>query len=112
MISPDQQGAHRKDNNHNVTELHKPGNPLNELPKQGAQQLSAQAIEAEVQALLAQFASLQADGKQAVVPGCNEDISDIQFEDMVDLKSAIDEDLYVAALGEVVGAVIRYAFPG
>lgn len=57
------------DNNHNVTELHKPDNPLNELLKQGAHQLLAQAIEAEVQALLAQFASLQADGKQAVV--CN-----------------------------------------
>lgn len=55
------------DNNHNVTELNKPDNPLNEPLKQGAQQLLAQAIEAEVQALLAQFASLQADGKQAVV---------------------------------------------
>lgn len=55
------------DNNHNVTELHKPDNPLNELLKQGAQQLLAQAIEAEVQALLEQFASLQIDGKQAVV---------------------------------------------
>ncbi len=55
------------DNNHNVTELHKPDNPLNELLKQGAQQLLAQAIKAEVQALLEQFASLQADGKQAVV---------------------------------------------
>lgn len=32
-------------NNHNVTELHKPGNPLNELLKQGAQQLLTQAIE-------------------------------------------------------------------
>ncbi|PCS21899.1 hypothetical protein BTN49_2364 [Candidatus Enterovibrio escicola] len=36
------------DNNHNVTELHKLENPLNELLKQGAQQLLTQAIEAEV----------------------------------------------------------------
>ncbi len=43
------------DNNLNVTELHKPVNPLNELLKQGVQQLLAQAIEAEVQALLEQF---------------------------------------------------------
>jgi hypothetical protein len=40
------------DKNHNVTELHKSDNPLNELMKQGAQQLLAQAIEAEVQVLL------------------------------------------------------------
>ncbi|MBC7001731.1 hypothetical protein BIZ37_04130 [Photobacterium sp. BZF1] len=35
------------DNNHTVTKLHKPDNPLNELLKQGAQQFLAQAIEAE-----------------------------------------------------------------
>ncbi|MEI8633438.1 hypothetical protein P4S72_18090 [Vibrio sp. PP-XX7] len=39
----------------NVTQLHKPENLLNELLKQGAQRLLAQAIEAEVQELLAQF---------------------------------------------------------
>ena len=55
------------DDNHNVTELHKLENPLNELLKQGAQQLLAQAIDAEVQALLDNFASLQANGKQGVV---------------------------------------------
>ena len=55
------------DNDHNVTELHKPENPLNELLKQGAQQLLAQAIEAEVQALLEHFSTLQVDGKQGVV---------------------------------------------
>ncbi|WP_190320104.1 hypothetical protein [Candidatus Enterovibrio escicola] len=37
-----------KDNNHNVTALHKLENLLNELLKEGAQQLLAQAIEAEV----------------------------------------------------------------
>jgi transposase-like protein len=51
----------------NVTALHKPENPLNELLKQGAQQLLAQAIEAEVQQLLAQFETLEVNGKQAVV---------------------------------------------
>lgn len=55
------------DNDHNVTELHKPENPLNELLKQGAQQLLAQAIEAEVQALLEYFSTLQVNGKQGVV---------------------------------------------
>ena len=55
------------DNNHNVTELHKPENPLNEPLKQGAQQLLAQAIEVEVQALLEHFSTLQVHGKQGVV---------------------------------------------
>ncbi|PCS22505.1 hypothetical protein [Candidatus Enterovibrio escicola] len=55
------------DNNHNVIELHKLENPLNELLKKGAQQLLAQAIEAEVQSLLNNFISLQAKGKQGVV---------------------------------------------
>lgn len=55
------------DNNHNVTELHKPENLLNELLKQGAQLLLAQAIEAEVQALLEHFSTLQINGKQDVV---------------------------------------------
>ena len=55
------------DNDHSVTQLHQPENPLNELLKQGAQQLLAQAIEAEVQALLEQFSSLKVNGKQGVV---------------------------------------------
>ena len=55
------------DDNHNVTGLLKLENPLNELLKQGAQQLLAQAIEAEVQALLDNFESLHVNGKQAVV---------------------------------------------
>ena len=55
------------DNNHNVTDLHRPENPLNELLKQGAQQLLAQAIEAEVQALLEHCSTLQVNGKQGVV---------------------------------------------
>ncbi|MBO1365485.1 IS256 family transposase [Vibrio cholerae] len=55
------------DNNHNVTDLHKPENPLNELLKQGAQQLLAQAIEAEVQTMLEQFSALQVNGRQGVV---------------------------------------------
>ena len=55
------------DNNHNVTDLHRPENPLNERLKQGAQQLLAQAIEAEVQVLLEQLSALQVNGKQGVV---------------------------------------------
>ena len=55
------------DNDHNVTDFYKPENPLNELLKQGAQQLLAQAIEAEVQALLEHFSTRQVNGKQGVV---------------------------------------------
>ena len=55
------------DNEHSVTQLHQPENPLNELLKQGAQQLLAQAIETEVQALLDEFSSLKVNGKQGVV---------------------------------------------
>ena len=55
------------DNDHSVTQLHQPENPLNELLKQGAQQLLAQAIETEVQALLEEFSSLKVNGKQGVV---------------------------------------------
>lgn len=53
--------------NTNVTELHKPENMLNELLKQGAQQLLAQAIEAEIQALLEQHKEVRINGKAAVV---------------------------------------------
>ncbi len=55
------------DNNPNVIELHKLENPLNEQPKQDVQQLLIQAIEAEVQSLLDNFTSLQANGNQVVV---------------------------------------------
>ncbi|PCS23410.1 hypothetical protein [Candidatus Enterovibrio escicola] len=55
------------DNNHNVTKLHKLENPLNELLKQGAQQLLAQAIEAEIQSLLDNFKSLQTNERMRVV---------------------------------------------
>ena len=54
-----------KDNN--LIELHELDNPLNQLLKQSAQQLLAQAIEAEVQCLLTQYATLKVDGKQGVV---------------------------------------------
>lgn len=53
--------------NNNVTELHKPENPLNELLKQGAQELLAKAIEAELQSLLADYSSATVNGRQAVV---------------------------------------------
>ncbi len=46
------------DNKLNVTELHKPENPLNELLKLEAQQLLAQAIEAEVQVLLEEVSTI------------------------------------------------------
>ncbi|PCS22718.1 hypothetical protein [Candidatus Enterovibrio escicola] len=55
------------DNNHYITEFHKLENPFNELLKQGAQQLLAQAIETEVRSLLDNFISLQANGKQGVI---------------------------------------------
>ncbi|PCS24188.1 hypothetical protein [Candidatus Enterovibrio escicola] len=55
------------DNNHNVTELNKLENTLNKLLKKGIQQLLAQSIEAEVQSLLDNFTSLQANRKQGVV---------------------------------------------
>ncbi|WP_150137451.1 hypothetical protein [Candidatus Enterovibrio escicola] len=55
------------DNNHNVTKLHKLENPLNELLKQGTQQLLAQAIEAEIQSLLDNFKSLQTNERMRVV---------------------------------------------
>ena len=52
----------------NVIQLNAPAaDTLNELLKQGAQQLLAKAIEAELSTLLNQYADLQADGKQAVV---------------------------------------------
>ena len=52
----------------NVISLASPAtDSLNEVLKQGAQQLLSQAIEAEVQSLLAGFAELKVSGKQAVV---------------------------------------------
>ncbi|PCS21870.1 hypothetical protein [Candidatus Enterovibrio escicola] len=53
---------HQQDN-HNVTEFHKLENQINKLLKQGTQQLFVQAIEAEVQSLLNNFTSRQANGK-------------------------------------------------
>lgn len=54
--------------NNNVIELNKPEeNPLNDLLKKGAQQLLAQAIEAELAELLAQFEHVLKDGHQVVV---------------------------------------------
>ena len=71
LIDPDRSTTHkelhRMDNKLNVTELHKPENPLNELLKLGAQQLLAQAIEAEVQVLLEEFESLYVEGKRGIV---------------------------------------------
>jgi len=52
----------------NVFELNTPDqNPLNEVLKEGARQLLAKAVEAELQALLAEHQDLQVDGKRAVV---------------------------------------------
>src|SRR5690554_6862979 len=52
----------------NVLDLKTPAqDPLNELLKQGAQQLLGKAIEAELVELLAQYSGLRVDGKQAVV---------------------------------------------
>lgn len=52
----------------NVFELKTPAqDPLNEVLQQGARELLAKAVEAEVQALLAQHQDLRVEGKQAVV---------------------------------------------
>ena len=52
----------------NIFELNTPApDALGQVLKQGAQRLLAQAIEAEVAALLAQHEDKQVDGKQAVV---------------------------------------------
>ena len=54
--------------NHKVSSLKSPEiDPLNDVLKQGAQALLAKAIEAEVAELLAQYETLQVDGKPAVV---------------------------------------------
>jgi len=55
-------------NESNVVELKAPaGDALSELLKEGARQLLAQAIEAEVAELLAQYAGQTVGGKRAVV---------------------------------------------
>lgn len=52
----------------NLLNIHTPEDPLQAVLKQGAQQLLQQAIESELQALLAHYSSLKTnDGKQAVV---------------------------------------------
>ncbi|BCX82392.1 hypothetical protein MIT9_P1978 [Methylomarinovum caldicuralii] len=55
-------------NESNVVELKTPAeDALNELLKEGARQLLAQAIEAEVVELLSRYADQSVDGKRAVV---------------------------------------------
>ena len=48
-----------------VVSLNTPQDPLTELIRQGARDLIAQAIEAELQQLLAQHQSVMVDGKQS-----------------------------------------------
>lgn len=50
-----------------VVSLNTPQDPLTELIRQGARDLIAQAVEAELQQLLAQHQSVMVDGKQAIV---------------------------------------------
>ena len=50
-----------------VVSLNTPQDPLTELIRQGARDLIAQAVEAEVQQLLAQYQNSMVDGKQAIV---------------------------------------------
>ena len=50
-----------------VVSLNTPQDPLTELIRQGARDLIAQAVEAEVQQLLAQYQNSKVDGKQAIV---------------------------------------------
>ncbi len=52
-----------------VVSLNTPQDPLTELIRQGARYLIAQAVEAELQQLLAQHQNVMVDGKQAIV--CN-----------------------------------------
>ena len=54
--------------NDKVVELNnQPKDPLNELLKQGARDLLAKAVQAELEAFLDEYPSLEVDGKQAVV---------------------------------------------
>ena len=53
--------------NSNVISIEAPVNPLEELLKTGAQQLLAQAIEAELAALLAQYQNETVEGLQRIV---------------------------------------------
>ena len=50
-----------------VVSLNTPQDPLTELIRQGARDLIAQAVEAELQQLLAQYQNTMVDGKQAIV---------------------------------------------
>ncbi len=50
-----------------VVSLNTPQDPLTELIRQGARDLITQAVEAELQQLLAQHQSVMVDGKQAIV---------------------------------------------
>ncbi|GEA21802.1 transposase [Vibrio harveyi] len=50
-----------------VVSLNTPQDPLTELIRQGARDLIAQAVEVEVQQLLAQYQNTLVDGKQAIV---------------------------------------------
>ena len=50
-----------------VVSLNTPEDPLTELIRQGARDLIAQAVEAELQQLLAQYQNTMVDGKQAIV---------------------------------------------
>ena len=50
-----------------VVSLNTPQDPLTELIRQGARDLIAQAVEAELQQLLAQYQNMMVDGKQAIV---------------------------------------------
>ena len=54
--------------NDKVVELNnQPKDPLSALLKQGARDLLAKAVQAELAAFLDEYASLEVDGKQAVV---------------------------------------------
>ena len=53
--------------NDNVISIEKPDNPLEQLLKNGAQQLLAQAIEAELAVLLAQYQDETVEGLQRIV---------------------------------------------
>jgi hypothetical protein len=50
-----------------VVSLNTPQDPLTELIRQGARDLIAQAVEAQLQQLLAQHQNVMVDGKQAIV---------------------------------------------
>ncbi|MGR6861951.1 hypothetical protein ACU5EH_17450 [Aliivibrio salmonicida] len=63
-------GNHAAMNENNIISMDTPENPLQELLKKGAQQLLAQAIEAELAILLEKYENETINGLKRVVRNC------------------------------------------